>query len=260
MKKILTTPIKAEDLQDIRVGDVIYLTGTLVTCRDVCHRRLIELKRPIPYDLNGKAIFHAGPIVRKNGDKWEMVSVGPTTSMRMESFEREFIEQTGVKLVVGKGGMGPLTEEGCQKFKALHVIFPAGCAVLAATQVEEIEEVHWTELGMPESLWVCRVKEFGPLIVSIDTHGNNLIAEKQKAVRRTPRSHRRRDLRARPLHQITLTERLAPLLFRRHNTMKPSTEWWRHLAPLRSSPLLLYFRFPQGWRVIPGSTLPFLLA
>lgn len=104
MKKILTTPIKAEDLQDIRVGDVIYLTGTLVTCRDVCHRRLIELKRPIPYDLNGKAIFHAGPIVRKNGDKWEMVSVGPTTSMRMESFEREFIEQTGVKLVVGKGG------------------------------------------------------------------------------------------------------------------------------------------------------------
>lgn len=125
MKKILTTPIKAEDLQDIRVGDVIYLTGTLVTCRDVCHRRLIELKRPIPYDLNGKAIFHAGPIVRKNGDKWEMVSIGPTTSMRMESFEREFIEQTGVKLVVGKGGMGPLTEEGCQKFKALHVIFPA---------------------------------------------------------------------------------------------------------------------------------------
>ncbi|MFY1740613.1 FumA C-terminus/TtdB family hydratase beta subunit [Escherichia coli] len=110
MKKILTTPIKAEDLQDIRVGDVIYLTGTLVTCRDVCHRRLIELKRPIPYDLNGKAIFHAGPIVRKNGDKWEMVSVGPTTSMRMESFEREFIEQTGVKLVVGKGGMGPLTD------------------------------------------------------------------------------------------------------------------------------------------------------
>lgn len=65
MKKILTTPIKAEDLQDIRVGDVIYLTGTLVTCRDVCHRRLIELKRPIPYDLNGKAIFHAGPISAK---------------------------------------------------------------------------------------------------------------------------------------------------------------------------------------------------
>ncbi len=128
--------------------------------------------------------------------------------------------------------MGPLTEEGCQKFKALHVIFPAGCAVLAATQVEEIEEVHWTELGMPESLWVCRVKEFGPLIVSIDTHGNNLIAENKKLFAEHQRSHRGRDLRARPLHQITLPGEAHPLLLRRHNTMKPSTEWWRYLAPL----------------------------
>lgn len=124
MKKILTTPIKAEDLQDIRVGDVIYLTGTLVTCRDVCHRRLIELKRPIPYDLNGKAIFHAGPIVRKNGDKWEMVSVGPTTSMRMESFEREFIEQTGVKLVVGKGRNGAADRRRLPEIQGAACDFP----------------------------------------------------------------------------------------------------------------------------------------
>lgn len=245
MKKILTTPIKAEDLQDIRVGDVIYLTGTLVTCRDVCHRRLIELKRPIPYDLNGKAIFHAGPIVRKNGDKWEMVSVGPTTSMRMESFEREFIEQTGVKLVVGKGGMGPLTEEGCQKFKALHVIFPAGCAVLAATQVEEIEEVHWTELGMPESLWVCRVKEFGPLIVSIDTHGNNLIAENKSCSPNAAIPSWKRSAST----SITSNNppgEAHPSPFRRHNTMKPSTEWWRYLAPLAVIAIIALLPVPAG--------------
>ena len=188
-KKILTTPISEEDLKDIHIGDIVYLNGSMTTCRDVAHRRLVEEGRELPVDVRNNAIFHAGPIIRPlENDKFEMVSVGPTTSMRMESFEREFIEQTGVKLVVGKGGMGPLTEEGCQKFKALHVIFPAGCAVLAATQVEEIEEVHWTELGMPESLWVCRVKEFGPLIVSIDTHGNNLIAENKKlfAERRDP--------------------------------------------------------------------------
>lgn len=176
MKRVLTTPIQPEEITDLRVGDVIYLSGTLVTCRDVCHRRAIELKRELPVDLRGKAIFHAGPIVRKVGEQWEMVSIGPTTSMRMESFEKEFIAQTGVRIIVGKGGMGPNTEDGCREHKALHVIFPAGCAVVAATQVEEIEEVHWTELGMPESLWVCRVKEFGPLIVSIDTEGNNLIA------------------------------------------------------------------------------------
>ncbi len=181
-KKILTTPIRNQDLEDIRIGDIIYLTGHIVTCRDVAHRRLIEEKRQLPVDLIGGAIFHAGPIVRPIGDgKYEMVSVGPTTSMRMEKFEKEFIHQTGVKLVVGKGGMGKGTEEGCQEFKALHVVFPAGCAVLAATEVEEIEAAHWTDLGMPETLWVCRVKEFGPLIVSIDTHGGNLF-EQNKVV------------------------------------------------------------------------------
>ncbi len=177
-KKVLTTPIKDEDLEDLRVGDVVYLTGHIVTCRDVAHRRLIELKRELPVDLKGGAIFHAGPIVRKLDDgKFEMVSIGPTTSMRMEKFEREFIEQTGVKLIVGKGGMGPLTEEGCKKYKAVHAIFPGGCAVLAATQVEEIERAEWQDLGMPETLWVNRVTELGPLIISIDTQGNNLIVK-----------------------------------------------------------------------------------
>ena len=182
MKKILTTPLKSEDLQDLRVGDVVYLTGRLVTCRDVAHRRLIEQGRELPVDLEGGAIFHAGPIVRKKDDgQFEMVSIGPTTSMRMEKFEREFIKQTGVKLIVGKGGMGPETAAGCQEHKAVHAIFPGGCAVLAATQVEEIEDAHWQDLGMPETLWVNRVREFGPLIISIDTQGNNLI-QQNKAV------------------------------------------------------------------------------
>ncbi len=180
MKKILTTPISDEDLKDIKIGDVIYLNGHIVTCRDVAHRRLIELGRELSVDLKGGAIFHAGPIVRKvegQEDKFEMVSVGPTTSMRMEKFEKEFIEQTGVKIIVGKGGMGPNTEAGCRESKAIHCVFPAGCAVLAATCVEEIEGAHWRDLGMPETLWVCRVTEFGPLIVSIDAEGNNIFEQ-----------------------------------------------------------------------------------
>ena len=177
-KKILTTPITNEDLNNINIGDIVYLNGHIVTCRDVAHRRLIEEKRELPVDLNGGAIFHAGPIVRDLGDnKFEMVAVGPTTSMRMERFEKEFIEETGVKLIVGKGGMGQRTMEGCQEFGAVHAVFPGGCAVLAATEVEEIEAAHWRDLGMPETLWVCRVKEFGPLIISIDTHGKNLFEQ-----------------------------------------------------------------------------------
>ncbi len=174
MKKILKTPIRNEDIESIRIGDVVYLDGLLVTCRDVGHRRLIEQGRELPVDLRGNAIFHAGPIVVKDGEGWKMISIGPTTSMRMERFEDEFIAETGVKLIVGKGGMGPKTADACRDQKALHAVFPGGCAVLAASQVEEIERVEWLDLGMPEALWVCRVKEFGPLIISIDTKGNNL--------------------------------------------------------------------------------------
>ena len=180
MKKILTTPIRDEDLESITAGDVVFLDGLLVTCRDVGHRRLIELGQKLPVDLRGNAIFHAGPIVVKDGEGWKIISIGPTTSMRMERFEKDFIRETGVKLIVGKGGMGPETVEGCREHKALHAVFPGGCAVLAATQVEEIERVEWLDLGMPEALWVCRVKEFGPLIISIDAKGNNLFDTNRK--------------------------------------------------------------------------------
>ena len=177
-KKILTTPIAPEDLADIKIGDVIYLSGHIVTCRDVPHRRVVQEGRELPLDIRGGAILHAGPIIRKTGEKsFEMVSVGPTTSMRMEKFEREFIAKTGVRLIVGKGGMGEGTMSGCKEFGAIHCVFPAGCAVVAATQVEQIESADWTELGMPETLWKCRVREFGPLIVSIDAHGNNLFEQ-----------------------------------------------------------------------------------
>jgi L(+)-tartrate dehydratase beta subunit len=181
-KVILHTPIQDKDLAKIKIGDIIYLSGHITTCRDVAHRRLIVEKRKLPVDLKGGAILHAGPIVRPikgSKDKFEMVSVGPTTSMRMEKFEEEFIRQTGVKLVVGKGGMGDGTARACKKYKALQCVFPAGCAVVAAVTVEEIEKADWRDLGMPETLWTCRVKEFGPLIVAIDTHGNNLF-EKNK--------------------------------------------------------------------------------
>ncbi|MCW8356723.1 L(+)-tartrate dehydratase subunit beta [Marinomonas pontica] len=184
MKKILTTPITDEALAELNVGDIVYLTGHLVTCRDVAHRRLIELKQKLPVDVRGGAIFHAGPIVRQKDDgSFEMVSIGPTTSMRMEKFERQFIAETGVKMIIGKGGMGEETAAGCLENKAVHAVFPGGCAVVAATKVEAIEAAEWRDLGMPETLWVNRVKEFGPLIISIDTKGNNIFEDNKKKFR-----------------------------------------------------------------------------
>ena len=179
-KKVLITPVSTEDLKDIKVGDIVYLDGSMTTCRDVAHRRLVEEGIELPVEVRNNAIFHAGPIIRPlENDKFEMVSVGPTTSMRMEKFEYEFVKETGVKVIIGKGGMKENTERACKEFGAIHCVFPAGNAVVAATEVEEIVRAEWRDLGMPETLWNCRVKEFGPLIVSIDTEGNNMF-EKNK--------------------------------------------------------------------------------
>lgn len=181
--KTLSTPIKDEEILELSIGDIVYLSGHLITCRDDVHQRLIKQKKPLPIDLAGKAIFHAGPIMRERPEekgKYDVISIGPTTSMRMEKYEEEFIAATGVKLIVGKGGMGEKTAAGCKRHHAVHAVFPGGCAVLAAEQVEEVERVEWLELGMPEAMWVLRVKDFGPLLISIDAAGNNLFENNKR--------------------------------------------------------------------------------
>lgn len=133
-KKVLTTPVSDADIESLKIGDVFYLSGALITSRDMVHFRHVEEGMDLPYDLAGKAIFHAGPIMvpdDKSRSGFRVVSIGPTTSMRMEKYEREFLRKTGVKIVVGKGGMGPETAAGCQESKAVHCVFPGGCAVLA---------------------------------------------------------------------------------------------------------------------------------
>ena len=172
----LTTPVSDEDIKKLRIGDVIYLNGTIVTGRDDVHHRVVHQGKQCPVDLKGNAIFHAGPIMKQNEDgTYTVVSVGPTTSMRMESAEAEFLKKTGVKIIIGKGGMGPKTTQGCKDNITVHTIFPGGCAVVGATAVTEVKGVEWLDLGMPEAMWIMNGKRFGPLIVSIDSEGNNLI-------------------------------------------------------------------------------------
>ncbi len=185
MKKVLTTPITYEQIRDLTIGDTVYLTGMLATCRDSGHRRVVQDKIwPERFSFKDGAIFHAGPIVGRDANgKQYMVSIGPTTSRRMEPAEADFIEQTGVRLVIGKGGMMEKTAEACKKFGAIHCAFPGGCAVVAAQEVEEITDVEWLDFGMPEALWVMRVREFGPLVVSIDTKGSNLFENNKEIYR-----------------------------------------------------------------------------
>jgi len=180
VKKILNLPLCDNDISGLRVGDIIYLSGILVTGRDEVYHKIVEEGLPCPVDLKGGANYHAGPIVREKTDGWELVSIGPTSSVRMEKWAAEFIKKTGVKVMIGKGGMGEKTASACRASCAIHCVYPGGCAVLGASQIEKIEGVFWPELTMAECLWVMKTHQFGPLIVSIDTRGNNLFAENSK--------------------------------------------------------------------------------
>lgn len=179
-KKILVTPISEEDVRSLHIGDTIYIEGTIATGRDSVHERVIKDGKDMPVDIRDGVLIHAGPIVKDKGDgSYEMVAIGPTTSMRMEQLEYDFIKKTGVRILIGKGGMKEKTEAGCKEFGAVHCVFPAGNAIVAANCVEEIESADWLDLGMPEGVYKLRVKGFGPLVVGIDTEGRNYFEEKK---------------------------------------------------------------------------------
>ncbi|WP_405293185.1 FumA C-terminus/TtdB family hydratase beta subunit [Methanobrevibacter sp.] len=171
MEKRLNVPIKDEDLNELKAGDVVYLTGNIVTARDQAHKRIIEQGAPL--DIEGAAIFHAGPIITENDDGYDMVAIGPTTSMRMNPYQSEVLDM-GVKIVIGKGGMDDNVREALIRNEALYVVATGGCAALYVDAVEEIESVDWLDLGMPEAMWNLKVKDFGPLIVAMDSEGNSL--------------------------------------------------------------------------------------
>jgi len=188
----IETPISESQVRDLKVGDIVYLKGTIVTARDQAHKRMVESleeQKRIPVDLNGLAMYHCGPIVRRSNDKWSVIAAGPTTSMRMEEFEEKIITDLKVRLIIGKGGMGKKTEQAMRKFGAAYGAFTGGAAVLAARRIKKVTQVEWLDLGMPEAVWVFEVEDFGPLIISIDAHGGNLFEEvRHRAERRISRT------------------------------------------------------------------------
>lgn len=179
------TPISEEEIRKLKVNDVLYITGTIVTARDQAHRRALEYfkeGKPLPVNLEGLAVFHCGPVVKKEDEKWVAVAAGPTTSTRMDIFEDEFIKNFKVRVVIGKGGMGKRTADAMAKYGAVYGAFTGGAAILAAKAIKKVKGVEWLDLGTPEALWIFEVEDFGPLAVAIDSHGNNLFMDVAKAV------------------------------------------------------------------------------
>ncbi len=173
----LRTPLAEKDVRALKVGDTLAIDGTIVTGRDEVHIRALEHAhegRKLPIDLTGAVIFHAGPIMKKEGGKWKAIAAGPTTSSRMNSLEPEFIQRFGIRAIIGKGGMSQPTVDAMSKFGCVYLAFTGGAAVQGAEGITHVRGVEWLDLGMPEAMWILEVKGFGPLTVAIDSEGNSL--------------------------------------------------------------------------------------
>lgn len=186
MQVRLKTPISEEQIRKLNVGDIVYLDGIIYTGRDEVHIHALEKaehgEKP-PVEFKGSALYHCGPIMKKQGEEWIIVAAGPTTSSRMNSLEPKLLEKFRPSAIIGKGGMSQPTIDAMAKFGAVYLAITGGAAVLAAKGVKKVHGVHWFEFGMPEAIWILEAENFGPLIVAIDSHGKSLFAEVDKVVK-----------------------------------------------------------------------------
>src|SRR4051812_10022619 len=168
---VLTPPLTEAQMRALHVGDIVLITGDMYTGRDNVHKHL--MKNPPPVDLNGAALYHCGPVMLKDGDRWTVKAAGPTTSIREEPYQADVIKKYGVRAVIGKGGMGKKTSDALKEFGAVYLNGIGGAAQYYARTVKEVVGVNWMEFGIPEAMWHIRVQNFAA-IVTMDAHGNSL--------------------------------------------------------------------------------------
>ncbi len=169
----LATPLSEEAVRQLKVRDTVTVNGHIFGIRDATQIRMFDEKQVPPVDLKGAICLHTAPSLKKVGDKWEKICVGTTTSIRMERFTPPLIEKYGVRAIVGKSGLLEGSLEAMKKFGACYLAIVGGAAALETKQIEEVEEVYWEDLH-PEAIYKFRVKDFGPLIVAMDSHGSHL--------------------------------------------------------------------------------------
>jgi L(+)-tartrate dehydratase beta subunit len=185
---VLTPPVTEAQVRALRVNDTVTLEGTLFGIRDANQIALFDQGRRTRFDMKGHAAIHTAPNVRKvpasreNPVGYSAVCVGTTTSARMERFTVPLMEREGVRLIVGKGGLGAASLEAFARLGGAYLAIIGGTAALETTWVEAIEDVDLDDLN-PESLWKFRIRHFGPLLVAMDTHGGSLYAAVDAAAR-----------------------------------------------------------------------------
>jgi L(+)-tartrate dehydratase beta subunit len=180
----LTFPATEEDIRELRAGDLVTVDGHIIGIRDRSHIRIFDEGVAPPLDLRGAFLLHTAPNVRKRDDGgYDPLCIGTTTSARMVRFTEGLGRDYGVRAIAGKGGLPDDAIEPMREHGMVYFAIVGGAAALETTQIEAIEEVYWEEL-MPECLWKFRVKDFGPLWVGIDSHGNSLFHDVQEEAKR----------------------------------------------------------------------------
>ena len=173
------TPITEAQVRKLRINDTVTLHGTLFGIRDATQIHMFDRGRTTRFDLHGHAVIHTAPNVRKveksaeHPSGYAPVCVGTTTSDRMERFTRPLMTQNGVRIIIGKGGMREGTAAAFKEIGGAYLAIVGGTAALETTWIEQIEDVDLDDLN-PESLWKFRIRNFGPLLVGMDSHGGSL--------------------------------------------------------------------------------------
>jgi L(+)-tartrate dehydratase beta subunit len=177
----LTFPTTEEEIRKLRAGDLVTVDGHIIGIRDRTQIRIFDEGVPPPMNFEGAFLLHTAPNVRKRDDGgYDPLCVGTTTSARMVRFTEPLGRDYGVRAICGKGGLPDEAIEPMREHGMVYFAIVGGAAALETTQIEAIEEVGWEEL-MPECLWRFRVKDFGPLWVGIDSHGNSMIHDVNEA-------------------------------------------------------------------------------
>ncbi len=168
----VTTPIDEKTIRSLHVGDTVLISGRLYTGRDAVHGRLHSGVKP-PVDLKGHIIYHCGPVMVKEGEKWVCKAAGPTTSSREEPYQWEVIRDHKIAGVIGKGGMGEKTLAACKQYGAVYLHAIGGAAQVCANSIKRVDKADWEDLGSPEAIWHLWVEDF-MAIVTMDAHGESL--------------------------------------------------------------------------------------
>ena len=184
---ILSTPVSEADIRKLKINDTVTLQNTLFGIRDATQIHLFDHGRETRFDLNGHAIIHTAPNVRKVvvSEKfpvgYEPICIGTTTSDRMERFTQPLMSKNGVRIIIGKGGLREDSAKAFQELGGVYLAIIGGTAALETTWIEQIEDVDMDDLN-PESLWRFKIHDFGPLLVAMDSHGGSIYREVKGAV------------------------------------------------------------------------------